>query len=444
MKIETIGYLSIPIIIWLTYKYDLKKIMFMTLILSTLSATAIVNVTVLGFSLTIGQFSGMLFILKTLYLAVKDKINYKIVLNKSLIIFMIIATISLTFPIIFSKGVIVLTPDDTYAEIKFSFQMITQFAYLCLGFITLICSVITCNNFKVTKDDFINSGKIIIYIYIVLVVLQMIVPLEVYNCIFRAAHFSGNQWLPGDILRLTGPTSEASIFAFTCMPIIAVVLFDAIESHKFKCSIAPLSLLILVALTKSSTFLVSLALIIIMAMIYVIKNFDLINTIKASNIKIKIILSVGGIVITLAFLLIFKDTIIILVNKLIGVGESGQARTNALIHHLKVFIRYPFTGVGFGTVRSYDLLSMWLASIGGIGMGAIAIYIATLILGMMKKKENVIFSIYLIIVVTNLLISIPEPYYLFIWISIGIMQFNYKSNQDINIESVNENLKYCM
>ena len=87
---------------------------------------------------------------------------------------------------------------------------------------------------------------------------------------------------------------------------------------------------------------------------------------------------------------------------------------------------------------------MWLASIGGIGMGAIAIYIATLILGMMKKKENVIFSIYLIIVVTNLLISIPEPYYLFIWISIGIMQFNYKSNQDINIESVNENLKYCM
>ena len=55
MKIEIIGYLSIPIIIWLTYKYDLKKIMFMTLILSTLSATAIVNVTVLGFSLTIGQ-----------------------------------------------------------------------------------------------------------------------------------------------------------------------------------------------------------------------------------------------------------------------------------------------------------------------------------------------------------------------------------------------------
>ena len=77
-------------------------------------------------------------------------------------------------------------------------------------------------------------------------------------------------------------------------------------------------------------------------------------------------------------------------------------------------------GIGYGVARSKDLLSTWLVNIGYIG-------VISFILGLIestfnkRNKEKRFIGIVLIVVFIVEFISVPEPYFLYLWCLWGVL-----------------------
>lgn len=427
MSITYIGFLLIPLAIFCGIKCDLKQLLFITFIFSTFTTTSILNLDVIGFSLTVGHFFGMVLLVKTALYLIQRKIDYQVKFNFSIIFFMIYAAISLVYPLLFSKGVEVLTPDDNYMPITFKFQMITQYAYLVFGFLMLVVTVLIINRYSLEKEDMLKVSRAILIIFIGLMILQYIIPVNLYNSIFRAAHMSNDQTMNG-VIRLSGPTIEASILSFTCLPFIIPLILNLTKKTYKLDVILCLVTAGLIATTKSSTFIVSIAFISLITLIY--WGPKLYEQFNIRQNKGLLFISIGCLLaIFLVGAILFKDIFLILVDKLMAKNTSGSLRTRALSHHLKVFMHYPLTGVGFGTIRSYDLFTTWLASLGLVGFGSFIFYIFTLFKKLLWNKDCWIYLTMVALFLINMLISIPEPYYLYFWMCLGLLQYFYMSDQ---------------
>ncbi len=424
MQVTLLGFITVPIALFLSFKLNLKQLLLTTFVCSTFSATAIIIFDFIGFALTIGQLFGILLLVKLFILILKKQINYKIKVNIWIYVFILLCSISLVYPILFSRGIVVLTPDNEYLPIEFKFQMVTQFAYLLFGFFVFMATCIIYKNIKYEQNDFIYTSRLILLIFNVLLILQWLMPVDVYNKIFRALPSSNNQCLPGSgFIRLSGPTFEASILCFTLIPIIGLLLFNLNKKNwRFDLPIIIISIG-LIFTTQSSTFIVGLAST-IMCLIFCFRR-NIINQFTKLHIN-KNILFIGvitvGMIVGVVCYLLFKDMINILLDKLTGQSVSGSQRTTALKHHLNIFKQYPLFGVGFGTIRSYDLLSTWLAGIGLFGVGSYLIYILSIIKNLFKHKESWMYIQFVIVMIVMMMTSIPEPYYLFFWIILGVLQ----------------------
>lgn len=424
MYITILGFFIIPIAVFLTTRLDLKQLLLTTFVCSTFSATAIIVFDFIGFALTIGQLFGMLLLIKLFILVIKKQVNCKVKINKWIYIFMILCVISLTYPLFFSKGTIVLTPDDSYLPIKFKFQMITQFSYLLFGFFIFWATCVIYKNINFKQEDYIYASRIILWIFNVLLVLQYIMPIEIYNMLFRMLPSANNQLaFYGDRVRLSGPTSEPSILSLTIVPIMGILIFN-INKKNWKLD-TPLILITLwlVATTKSSTFIIGLFVQLLCLIVYYRKDIiTKINDIKINNKKLIIYILGMVLFVSLIFYLLFKDIIYLLLEKLGGQHASGSLRLAALKHHLNVFKQYPLFGVGFGTIRSYDLLSTWLSAIGLTGVGSYLMYILFLVKNLFRYKQSWIYIQFILVILMMMMVSVPEPYYLFLWIILGVLQ----------------------
>lgn len=418
MSINFLGIIFIPFIIILAIKSNLKQLFIVTFILSTFTATGIINLNFIDFTITIPQLCALILWIKILILVYYRKIKLNINIPYLLIFFICYCGISLIYPLIFSKGIIVLNPDNIYEPIGFKFQMITQYAYLLLGFLIFIATLIILKNIKFEIKDMVSISRYVIILFNVMMILQLVLPIELYNTIFRDISASNNQMV-GQMIRLTGPTYEASILSMTCLPFLGVLILAGKSKIDFITIIISIALIIT---TKSSTFLIGIISLLFLSLVYWIPI--LLNLIKTINKKRKIIylLILFFSIIVMCFFI--KDPFILLLDKLNGNGESGSLRLGAFYHHINIFKGNFITGVGFGTIRSYDLLSTWLASLGIIGFGSFIIYLIFLIYKLFRNRQNFIYIQFLIVIFISLFLSVPEPYYLFIWMGIGIAQYS--------------------
>ncbi|MBZ6006486.1 hypothetical protein K1514_11360 [Paraclostridium bifermentans] len=185
--------------------------------------------------------------------------------------------------------------------------------------------------------------------------------------------------------------------------------------------------------SKSSSFLIGMFLfigiLIILAINKFIKNY---KNVKASflnserrglillGITIFFVISIA-IVIYLINTDIFRDFLF----KIKGGGVSGSERTIALMQHLQVFKDNFLFGVGFGSLRSKDLMSTWLAAMGIVGNTLFAIFLIKQLYQLFKinKSETISLAILITISWGILFISVPEPYYLYLWIYFAIADY---------------------
>ena len=119
-----------------------------------------------------------------------------------------------------------------------------------------------------------------------------------------------------------------------------------------------------------------------------------------------------------------------LIIKLRGENVSGVERWDGFITMLKVGLNYPF-GVGFGSSRSKDLFSTWICNVGIVGLLIYFLFILRMFLKALSEKKLKYFFPYLLVVLL-MMISVPEPYNLFVWFYLYYVTiFNYYKKEEI-------------
>lgn len=425
MQIAIIGYFLIPLGIFLFFK-DIKYLLYLIIFFSGFTATSIINFGS-NFSLQVGYYFGILFILKSFLLIYNKKMLIKP--DKFLFLFMIISILSIIMPtLIKSKDIFIINQDSLATNIFFTKENITQLVYLLFCFILYCCMK---NYFYDNSSEIKTSIKILLYSTVVICLLGFYQEFAYirhweFDKFFRNG-IHGNTQGGISFVRLYSVAQEPSMLAYFLVPMLALSV--SLEKNILKYKIPFLLLIISTGIiSTSTTFIVGLCALILKV------TFDklilIINNIKNENQKIGYILPIIFFIFIILLIIIInlnpsiKD---ILINgsysKFIGNNISGKERSSSFRIHLNVAMQYPFLGIGFGTARSNDLLSTWLCNIGFIGTGIFLFYLYKLITKLKNiSKLSYGISNYIFVLFACAFTSVPEPYYLFIWIMFSISE----------------------
>lgn len=421
MELTFIGVIFVPLAIILLF-LDIKYLFIATFISSTFTATGVIKLVFLEEVIAAFYLFGGMLIIKILYLIIrkKYKLEMKTVAN-SLGFFVLVCGISIIYPLFFSKGVLVHRPSGIHENLFFSLQNITQFMYLLFAYLIYICTVTYYENSKVDEERIINLFRIAMIIVISLGIIQMIIPNEIFNMLFR-----DNYGMLYSNYRMSSVNNEASFFALFITPMMGFFLINYIFKRKIIDLIIVIVTLVLVKFHGSSSFILGSLTIIGCFLIYGIINYKkVLAKFKSRNRKRDwiIYIAIGTCVIAI-FLL--KNYLTMFLGKISGSGESGSIRTRMFIENIKIFYKFFITGVGFGSVRSTDLLSTWLVSVGLSGIIPYIYYNIKVLKKLYFDVERTVsFKYIVLIIVTNtiMFISVPEPFYGYIWIWYGTVAY---------------------
>lgn len=327
--------------------------------------------------------------------------------NKILLILFIYLIFSLFINILITNPNLILLSQDAKivtfekSNIKDGYKHLILFALSYFGYIYSY-------NYSFRKKINVNRYfKKILVVIICLNIVQMIfwilnLP---YNYFFRnnLSALDQSVYLFGKkIIRLSPTSLEPSMNSIMLIFLIMYFLLKNIDQNKIELTL----LFILGFITKSSTFFIG---------IFFISLFKIIDFIRKR--KWIPLFFIFVVIITCIFL--FKQNIIEVVEKILGKGYSGSIRLRNLNSNLNLVRNNFFLGIGYGRTRSEDLLTTWLASMGVVGM---SLFLSGL--GYSIYKANIkLKKYYLIIILVFLVmfISVPEPYYFFIWILWGVL-----------------------
>lgn len=457
MSVMYIGWVIIPLMIFLSIKLEIPNFILLTLFTSFFTSTAVAYVEYLDLYIGLQQFMAGLLICKFIYeLIIMKNIKYKNI-NVFLTLFILYASISIFIPLFFDKTdsyVIGVSSHMDFSPVRFSLSNITQLIYLLLGFIVYFTSYISVDSEYSRYEYFMDKfNYVILYSGIslgVLGIIQMFLNYKIFDLLFRHYNYNIQQvdFLSLVVNRPSGPTGEPSFYALALVPILCYVIYNfkiyikKVNIYIYICYI--LTMILPLVVSKSSSFLIGIFLFIgilaILAINKFIKNF---KNIKSSFLKSKrrglILVGIAMffiIVIAIVIYIINTDIFRDFLFKIKGGGVSGSERTIALMQHLQVFKDNFLFGVGFGSLRSKDLMSTWLAAMGIIGNTLFAIFLIKQLYQLFKinKSETVSLAILIIISWGILFISVPEPYYLYLWIYFAIADYVIlNSNEKIYI-----------
>lgn len=420
MQITAMGLVLIPIGIGVFF-YKLKYLFYLLIFFSGFTGASILNFN--DFSLQPAYYFGILIIIRYLFILNNKKSIVKP--NLMLSIFIVISFISLIMPYLLQdKGVIVLNPDNNYAEIKFRSQNITQYMYILFCFIIYwLAKDYTINN---NNNNIESFTKVFLYSAVLITTLGIYQEIAyIFNLPFDEIFRQGVHTMiqpNGYLVRLSSVAQEPSMHAIFLL--VALVINNSIAKSIFKYK-GTLNILILIngILSTSSTFFIGIVIIISIYILSLVKpTYRLNNVINSYKL---ILLSI-----VVYFILVninphfFINIIESLLDKINMSSKSGIERGNALLHHLRIGFQYPILGVGFGSVRSYDLFTTWLSSIGVLGMASFVFYLLHLIDFKYLFNNNTYkgYILATLIAFVSLFISVPEPYYIFLWINIAICE----------------------
>ena len=341
----------------------------------------------------------------------------KIRLDGYYLLFIVYCSISILFSILLqSEEIIIMKQDGEYGVSSFSISHIIHIFYLLLGFLLFtILSQKGTISFKNTYKYYRYGVFAVIYICLYqLVAFRFNLPFDV---IFRQGTHGNIQGS-----RLYGPCDEASMLCYYLAPSLLLLWLN----RKNIFDIINILLGIFIGFySYSSTFLIG-----IVGIVVFIKH--IVNN-KIISYNALIALSIGVFIIAIV---IAKNTSMMNVvfdmfsKKIHAQNKSGTERITSFMDMAPIGFLYPF-GIGFGSSRSKDLLSTWLCNIGIVGMLLFVILQIHFLKESIKKKRLLDIIPYLLVVIL-MMISVPEPYNLFIYVLLyfGTAKQNIKKKED--------------
>ena len=227
------------------------------------------------------------------------------------------------------------------------------------------------------------------------------------------------------LMRFVSLSMEPSMYVFTILPYYVYLI--SIEHKKIAFFI-----LISLFLTFSGTFVFGM----------IIYAIALVTMTRQKRYLIYIVVAI--ILVTGVYLLVGPARELInniVVNKLLQESDSGLDRFQSFYKHIVFFFSLPMPlmlfGVGFGFIRSPELLSTLLVNSGIIGF---LLFFCLLLYPVYKLnndcKENIGLKCALILIVFMLITSVSEYSYPSIWVMLGIA-YNRLKNQE-NLDIVNK------
>ena len=462
MYFTFIGVVVLLITLFLVFFTRTRTLFYFMFFISAFTSASMINFPNFRNSILCYYIVGSFLILKVIYEVIIGRYSLKkIKVVNGLLWFLIYAAISFLIPIFYSYNTLVFTPDSPYDYISFSSQNITQYLYLLFAFIVYLCSyIVIVNEVKVDIKKIIDITVVVV---LILGFIQFFISHEYFDFLFRTNYTHTVQYLETGLTRISSVTDEPSMFSMFLAPIFVYYFVQILNQVKNKRIIKfdiIMFILILVTfiLNRASSFYLSLLIVSAILLIdfwkfiFSSKNKEIIKKYFNEKIltyllknKIKsffIIVVLFGAVLVLFKIVGFRFLILFL--KLFGIGDSGSTRVELFSYHMSVFLKNILTGVGFGTLRSNDLLSMWSAQVGLLGMIPVIHYFSVRLIYIFKNRnfrENRAIFYLIITTIIILVTSVPEPYYIYTWIYIAIVESIYQESNHSNNIAINRLVK---
>lgn len=366
-----------------------------------------------------------------LFMRTFSKFQYDNYYIKHIIYFTIYCALAIVWSL-FNEDIIVLNVHDRWDYIKMSLTQFAQYFYLLIAVISMIITYTLLKQNKVNFQRIQDVIKITVIIVIFIGIIQVIIPVDIYNFLFRNTINAGNQTMQG-IVRITSAFNEASFLAFFLCPIFCVSIYNLSNNFNILDFIIAVGGFYITIMNNSSSFYLGLfvgILCLVFSKLY-IYFFRHKKRIKRNRLAMVILVILLGVGIFAFYSDRLSEAFIIVTQKINGEGISGNSRSYALTYHLDIFKEHFFIGVGYGTIRSYDLFSTWLAELGIIGFSLYFIPIIKILYKLIKIDTYESNGLFLLLIVSNviLLSSVPEPYFVFYWIYYGMAVYYVQCNE---------------
>lgn len=442
MEITVMGYALLPLGVLLLFRKK-ELLLYCTVFFSGFTGSSVLQVEPLTFSLQPAYYFAGLFAAKAAFEWIRGD-RPAIRPGRWMLVFIAICMLSLMMPVLLQhREVIVLTPEEAYVPVRFHWQNVTQFMYLLAG---VVLYWLIRNWIQRDADKLRTIVRVLTFSAGIIVLLgfyQEIAFLQgwPYDEIFRSG-VHGYVHIFGDFVRIYAVADEPSMYALFLAPMVALTLYADKDAfippiaryrsdgrHVYKWGLLTLMLGSGV-LSTSTSFLLG------MAVLAVFVLADMLFGNHASEqerIRIRRAAAVSAAAVAVfaaaAFLwmpeakrLLTTDVL----QKLNGTNTSGSLRMEAMLHHFHVSLDYPLLGVGFGASRSLDLLTTLLANIGYAGTAALIVYVTLLCIRLLRVRGaewralSKGMASFLIVMFSIQLVSVPELYYLYIWIAFAV------------------------
>lgn len=333
--------------------------------------------------------------------------------NIYLLVFIIYATFSILLPLVLENNILVMNIEGKITWLTFTKSCITQLLYLWFSYISFLFFSAYFSSMQNKIDDFINF-------YLVGAALVCCVCFYQIVCFKTGMPFDElfRQNLHGNVqgARVYGPCIEASMLCYYLVTVLPL----SIRRKSWWSFILLVATIGLGVYSFSSTFIVGLVIWIILEFIHALKT----GKFKLSSKKIMMI--IAGYVSTIIVLLVYGDHVTFALEKLlITISQknmSGIQRSYSFKLLIAAFVKSPVLGIGFGTCRGNDLFSTWLAEVGFAGFIFLTFYFSE---KLFLKKATWNIKVANVLVWIVMLISVPEPYNLFIWFLLSILDADH-------------------
>jgi len=415
MEVTLIGYVLIPLGIFLFF-CSTEYLYYILLFFAPFSASAIVNIKSITFGLQIPYYFGILFILK-LVISWFNSGNLKVsktILNllMPIIVFWLIALMSLIMPIILEQKILVHYPEDPFyfSPLEFKRLHLTQFMYLTFVILFMTFVSIYVND----KKRLYRSLKILLIsvIFVCIWGLYQFVGFYLHipylHWLFNnnIGYSQGwNQTIFGVVKRVSSVATEPSklakylLWIFPLFSIIYVKTKEKLLSNSVT-FFAIFLILLTILLSTSTTGYFGLFFSLSVMSLYLLNLKKMMLRLKIvkstflilskSFIFVLLITVICGIV----FLMFFKIDTKTLVDTLQFVTisklqtQSGFERSTGAFKSLEIFFQSPLLGVGWGSNRSFDLNTTLLSNTGFLGFAFFWFFIYQILKQLYKINSN--------------------------------------------------------
>jgi len=386
MEITLIGFLLIPLGIilflfkpgWLFYSF---------IFFIPFSATAVMNVQSITFSVTPAHFFALLWVTRRVIGNLMGKVFYlhkknKVVLG-SLLLFLFVVSLSLIMPVVIAGQTEVykgnplifapVTHEFTFSNVSVSLFLV--FAVLMTLFVSL--EINSLEKFKGAIKIFLISAFIVsIWGFLQLVTYYAGLPYPAFlfnNSISNAIVSGPIEVTEGGIARIWSVASEPSAFArylLSALPLAIILLVKKVKIFGGAFILAGFVFVYILALILifSTSAYFGLVFMSVAALFFLKKYKDLGLFLKIATL---FLLALGAVISVNPEMLdnmlqmtVFKTQTF-----------SGMERTFAFQEALGIFGAYPLLGVGWGSNASYDLISYLLANSGLLGTFCFALFV---------------------------------------------------------------------